>query len=59
MRPATLAYGVPFDFVDSSEGSALDRLMQQAQQAGAGELWAALAAQGGAGAADSSKAEHV
>ncbi|KAL4425346.1 hypothetical protein ABPG75_009362 [Micractinium tetrahymenae] len=49
MRPATLAYGVPFDFVDSSEGSALDRLMQQAQQAGAGELWAALAAQSGGG----------
>lgn len=51
MRPATLAYGVPFDFVDGSEGSALDRLMQQAQQAGAQELWAALAAQGGGGGA--------
>ena len=32
MRPHTLAFGVPFDFVDSSEGSALDRLMQQQQQ---------------------------
>ena len=64
MRPHTLAYGVPFDFVDSSEGSALDRLMQQQQAAqqleascggdGAGELWAALQQQaagaGGGGA---------
>lgn len=47
LRPHTLAYGVPFDFVDSSEGSALERLMAQTQQAGAPELWAALAAQSG------------
>ena len=50
LRPHTLAYGVPYDFVDASEGSALDRLaqVQQAQQqqdgggGAAGELWAAL-----------------
>ena len=46
LRPAAAAYGVPYDFVDSTEGSALDRLMAQA--GGGGELWAALAARGGA-----------
>lgn len=56
MRPHTLAYGVPYDFVDDSEGSALERLMAQAQQSGAAELWGALAAQrvgGGGGGAPS------
>ena len=59
LRPHALAYGVPFDFVDDSEGSALDRLMAQAGEAGgagAADLWAALAAcqGGGAGAGGAS-----
>lgn len=40
LRPNLAAYGVPFDFVDASEGSALSQLMSQA--GGAGGLWAAL-----------------
>lgn len=42
MRPHKLHYGVPFDFVDSSEGSALDQLRRQMEGAAAGELFAAL-----------------
>jgi hypothetical protein len=45
LRPAAAAYGVPYDFVDSSEGSALERLMAQMQGAGAAEAWEALAAE--------------
>jgi hypothetical protein len=43
IRPVKMAYGVPHDFVDGSEGSALDALRSQA--AGAGDLWAALGAE--------------
>jgi len=32
MRPDTAVYGVPYDFVDASEGSALSSLLKQAQQ---------------------------
>eukprot|EP00887_Chlorella_sp_A99_P003503 scaffold7.g3503.t1 len=43
LRPAKMAYGVPFDFVDASEGSALDSLLKQARGGGAPEeLWAEL-----------------
>ena len=43
IRPVKMAYGVPYDLVDGSEGSALDALRSQA--AGAGDLWAALGAE--------------
>jgi hypothetical protein len=33
LRPDKAAYGVPFDFVDDSEGSALSALLEQARQA--------------------------
>lgn len=49
LRPHKLAYGVPYDFADASEGSALDALLKQAGT-GAEELFAELqraAANGG------------
>lgn len=42
MRPDTAVFGVPYDFVDGSEGSALSTLLEQAKQAGAGDLFEAL-----------------
>ena len=35
LRPDTALYGVPFDFIDMSEGSALSALMEQAQRGNA------------------------
>jgi len=37
MRPDTALYGVPYDFVDYSEGSALRSLMEQAQRGNASD----------------------
>ena len=45
LRPDTAAYGVPYDFVDDTEGGALSALLQQARAAG--ELWQGLNRQGG------------
>ena len=57
LRPHKLAYGVPFDFVDDSEGGALDSLLTQAVAGSAGgseapppaDLWAELRRQAAAG----------
>ena len=38
LRPDTALYGVPYDFIDFSEGSALSALMEQAQQGNIGTL---------------------
>ena len=33
MRPNKSAYGVPYDLVDTSQGSAMSEMMQQLQEA--------------------------
>ena len=43
MRPESAVFGVPYDFVDGSEGSALSALLEQTAAAAAGgELWESL-----------------
>jgi hypothetical protein len=40
LRPETALYGVPYDFVDSGEGSPLNKLLEHSK--GAGDLWSSL-----------------
>lgn len=47
LRPNKVAYGVPYDFVDASEGSALSQLMEQLGGTSPDDLWAALRSQAG------------
>ena len=46
LRPNTMAYGVPYDFIDDSAGGPLDQLLKQTGGGLPTELLAVLQAQG-------------